>query len=102
MKESNVTINLKIVKDKQIEMTIEELLKEILKEIQGFFKDNYYNIYEGEPCLETYEGDDRVTVEILKEQVMIEDIIHDLMNDVSKKIFKGHLTEENKEDVCED
>ena len=99
MKESNVTINLKIVKDKQIEMTIEELLKEILKEIEGFFKDNYYNIYEGEPCLETYEEDDRVTVEILKEQVMIEDIIHDLMNDVSKKIFKGHLAEENKKDV---
>ena len=99
MKESNVTINLKIVKDKQIEMTIEELLKEILKEIEGFFKDNYYNIYEGEPCLETYEEDDRVTVEILNEQVMIEDIIHDLMNDVSKKIFKGHLAEENKEDV---
>ncbi len=102
MKENNVTINFKVVKDKQIEMTIDELLKEIVKEIEGFFKDNYYHIYEGEPSLDTYEEEERTTVEIIKQEVFIEDIIHDLMNDISKKIFKGHLTEENNEDVCED
>ena len=85
MKENNVTISLKIVKDKQINMTLDKLLKEIGKEILDAFTDKDFKIYQDHPYLKCDDNDgNSVTVELVKDELYPRAIVDEVITYVSR------------------